>query len=200
VVAMREEKRIERYERILAAASVVFGRFGYRRSSLTDVAREAGIGKSTIYHYVAGKEELFAALANGHYARYVESVSAALALETSAVGRLRRYAEVALEFHTAARENVALPDEVREEDFPEVAKHVRRFGELELATISEILEGGVKCGEFRALDLPAASSIVLAVIKGMVVAECRDPGNSVSILTEGIHLLTRGLLCEGGVR
>ena len=47
---------------ILDAAERLFVRYGYRKSSMDDVAREAGIAKGTVYLYYAGKEALFRAL------------------------------------------------------------------------------------------------------------------------------------------
>jgi AcrR family transcriptional regulator len=47
---------------ILDAALRVFGQYGYRRTSMDDIAREAGIGKGTIYLSFAGKDEVFQAL------------------------------------------------------------------------------------------------------------------------------------------
>jgi AcrR family transcriptional regulator len=47
---------------ILDAALRVFGQYGYRRTSMDDIAREAGIGKGTIYLSFVGKEEVFQAL------------------------------------------------------------------------------------------------------------------------------------------
>lgn len=47
---------------ILDAAERLFVRYGYRKSSMDDVAREAGIAKGTVYLYFAGKEALFRAL------------------------------------------------------------------------------------------------------------------------------------------
>jgi AcrR family transcriptional regulator len=49
---------------ILDAALRVFGQYGYRRTSMDDIAREADIGKGTIYLSFASKEEVFQAL--GH--------------------------------------------------------------------------------------------------------------------------------------
>jgi len=48
---------------ILDAALRVFGQYGYRRASMDDIAREAQIGKGTIYLSFASKEEVFQALA-----------------------------------------------------------------------------------------------------------------------------------------
>ncbi len=47
---------------ILDAAQSVFGQYGYRRTSMDDIAREAGIAKGTIYLSFTGKEEVFRAL------------------------------------------------------------------------------------------------------------------------------------------
>src|SRR5438105_9724738 len=48
---------------ILDAALRVFGQYGYRRTSMDDIAREADIGKGTIYLSFASKDEVFQALA-----------------------------------------------------------------------------------------------------------------------------------------
>jgi TetR/AcrR family transcriptional regulator, regulator of autoinduction and epiphytic fitness len=48
---------------ILDAALRVFGQYGYRRTSMDDIAHEAQIGKGTIYLSFASKDEVFQALA-----------------------------------------------------------------------------------------------------------------------------------------
>jgi AcrR family transcriptional regulator len=47
---------------ILDAALQVFGQYGFRRTSMEDIAREAQIGKGTIYLSFASKDEVFQAL------------------------------------------------------------------------------------------------------------------------------------------
>ncbi len=51
--------RAVKREHILISALRVFARKGYRRATVKDVAREAGIGKSTIYEYFKSKNHLF---------------------------------------------------------------------------------------------------------------------------------------------
>src|SRR5260370_23866273 len=48
-------------ERILVAAIQRFSNFGYRRTSINDVAEEAGLARDTVYLYWKSKEELFIA-------------------------------------------------------------------------------------------------------------------------------------------
>jgi AcrR family transcriptional regulator len=62
---------------ILDAALRVFGQYGYRRTSMEDIAREAGIAKGTIYLSFASKEEVFQALSQHLSRRMLASAEAA---------------------------------------------------------------------------------------------------------------------------
>src|SRR3974390_363348 len=48
-----------REERILDAATTLLVRWGYRKTTIDDVAREAGVGKGTIYLHWRDKTQLF---------------------------------------------------------------------------------------------------------------------------------------------
>src|SRR3981081_642247 len=50
-----------RQEQVLSVALEVFGRHGFRRTSMDDVARSAGISRQGLYLYFASKEALFRA-------------------------------------------------------------------------------------------------------------------------------------------
>jgi TetR/AcrR family transcriptional regulator, regulator of autoinduction and epiphytic fitness len=50
-----------RRERVLAAALEVFGRYGFRKTSMDEVARAADISRQGLYLYFASKEALFRA-------------------------------------------------------------------------------------------------------------------------------------------
>ncbi|MBI3249543.1 MAG: TetR/AcrR family transcriptional regulator [Deltaproteobacteria bacterium] len=52
----------DKHETILAAAKQLFGQYGYRRTSIDDIAQEAHIAKGTVYLYFKSKEEIFRAL------------------------------------------------------------------------------------------------------------------------------------------
>jgi AcrR family transcriptional regulator len=60
-------------ERALEAATAVFSRYGYQRTSMADVAREAGISRAALYLHHKDKAALFQALTE----RMVEEALAA---------------------------------------------------------------------------------------------------------------------------
>jgi AcrR family transcriptional regulator len=49
----------EKKEQIIFAAMVLFAKKGFAKTSMADIAKEAGIGKGTTYEYFKGKDELF---------------------------------------------------------------------------------------------------------------------------------------------
>ncbi len=55
------DERQQREERVLDAAAALLVRWGYRKTTIDDVAREAGVGKGTIYLRWKNKNDLFRA-------------------------------------------------------------------------------------------------------------------------------------------
>ena len=61
LVQPESDERKLREERILDAATTLLVRWGYRKTTIDDVAREAGVGKGTIYLHWKDKNDLFRA-------------------------------------------------------------------------------------------------------------------------------------------
>src|SRR5690242_21044928 len=55
-------RRQERANRILDAAAALILRWGYNKTTIDDIARQAGVAKGTIYLHWKTREDLFAAL------------------------------------------------------------------------------------------------------------------------------------------
>ncbi|GCE28858.1 hypothetical protein KDA_43420 [Dictyobacter alpinus] len=62
VAAPESSRREERAKRILDVATTLILRWGYAKTTLNDIASEAGVGKGTLYLHWKSREELFEAL------------------------------------------------------------------------------------------------------------------------------------------
>ena len=51
-----------KFDAILEAATKLFVRHGYQKTSIDDICGEAKIGKGTVYHYFESKEDIFVAI------------------------------------------------------------------------------------------------------------------------------------------
>ena len=63
----------ERQEQILRAAAAVIIRQGYDKTTMNDIADEAGVSRGTVYLYFKGKEELFEALLYWEWTQYAQT-------------------------------------------------------------------------------------------------------------------------------
>lgn len=54
---MSEESAVKK--NILDAARKVFSQYGYKKTSMSDIAKESGKAKSSLYHYFESKEAIF---------------------------------------------------------------------------------------------------------------------------------------------
>ncbi len=68
-------------ERILAATLVSLARYGVAKTTLEDVAKEAGCARATVYRYFGGKQQLLDAVVTHESARVLAAVDAAAATE-----------------------------------------------------------------------------------------------------------------------
>ena len=66
------DEAVTRIEQIADAALRRFARYGFKRSSMDDIAREAGLAKATIYLHFKGKDDVFRAM----MARFLAQVAA----------------------------------------------------------------------------------------------------------------------------
>lgn len=55
---------IEKQNKIIDAALLSFGTNGYKKASINDIAKEAGISKAMVFHYFGTKKELYFYLLN----------------------------------------------------------------------------------------------------------------------------------------
>src|SRR5256885_2110194 len=79
--ALEHDERRQREERILDTATTLLVRWGYRKTTIDDVAREAGVGKGTIYLHWKDKNELFRAAIWRERQRYSEELQRRIAAD-----------------------------------------------------------------------------------------------------------------------
>ncbi len=72
-------KREERAGRILDAAAELMLRWGYNKTTIDDIARQAGVAKGTIYLHWKTREDLFTALMKREYIRLAEDLQRRIA-------------------------------------------------------------------------------------------------------------------------
>ncbi len=138
-------------DRILKAAVAEFARFGLGGARVDRIAARAGANKRMLYYYYGNKEALFLAVLEDSYAR-IRSAERALHLtDLDPQEAMRRLVAFTWKYYLAHPEFLTL---LNSENLHR-GRHIRRSRNIIdmhspfVAMIEEVLERGVRAGEFR---------------------------------------------------
>jgi len=155
---------------ILQAAGKVFQRWGFSKTTMEDIAREAGKGKSTLYYYFRSKDEIIDAMVNSEVSHLLMKAKASVLDVQPAKEKLKMYVVASL----SEMKNVATLYHVVLKELRENPRFLRNllkdFEAKEFEFLRGILQLGVKQGEFQLAgkkELDAATRVVLGIVRSL---------------------------------
>lgn len=162
-------------EKILLAAIQRFSKFGYRRTSINDVAEQAGLARATVYLYWKRKQDLFVAGLERFNSQSRDLAETAAAKNGSAAKRIlvtvvAQYGATSDIVHGAAsghelfQANLQLGRAVAEECL--------RHGEK---ILNGLLQQGIRDGEFDLRRSRARSADIARIIVSFAQNSLLDP-------------------------
>jgi TetR/AcrR family fatty acid metabolism transcriptional regulator len=81
----------DKRQRILEAARNRFRYYGFRKTTMQEIARDAGVAVGTLYLYFKDKDDLLVAGTEEYVTRHRQQAEVILASDVSAADKLRRY-------------------------------------------------------------------------------------------------------------
>ena len=140
-------------EMILEEARRLFARYGFRKTSLADIVRGLGVGKTAVYHHFpGGKSEIIDACLQREEEAILLKMRAAVDRQPDPRQQLQAMVTAKLEHITGLREVLAMGGEVGQELSQLYHRHERRFHLYEEGLIESILRRGQEIGVFRPAD------------------------------------------------
>jgi AcrR family transcriptional regulator len=186
----------ERVGGILDAAGRVFGRYGIQKTTVSDIVREAGVSRATLYKHFESKEDVFREVLNREIAEILEADRRAVAL----AGTTREKLHAAIVTHTdMLRERINIYNVTMEAFVSLMPRWRDHFEELVRETVEiygEILAEGHERGEIVVEDLRLTTWSLLLMLKGIFmgivsgdVKEDRDEivDRMLDIMMEGLR-------------
>ncbi len=157
---------------ILKSARTVFGKWGMEKSTMEDIARAAGKGKSTLYYYYKTKEEIFDECVKADIGKLLTTAKTSLEGVSSARERLRRYIVTLV---GGLRSAVPLNEIVRGENARDpnfLLRTLDQFKNEETRFLHEILAFGVRqnqLGFANDQEQETASKVIFEVMEGILL-------------------------------
>ena len=156
-------------DRILDAAERLLARFGYKKTTMEDIAREAGLGKRTLYLHFPSKE----AVALSTIDRIVDRLTGQLREVAAAVGppeeRLREMLlrRVLVRFDSVRHYSHSL-DELFESLRPAYMARRARYFAAEAQVVADLLAEGRRLGAFACDDPEATAHTLLLATNSLL--------------------------------
>lgn len=152
---------------IIEVARETFAKFGFRKTTMDEIAAGARKGKSSLYYYFKSKEEVFQAVVEQEASFLFSKIEKAVSEETTARTKLEAYVTVRMKgFRDFVNYNDALKNDFLSKiDFIEPIRE--KHDQKEQASIAKILEEGIKNGEFRQLNIDLTARTVVIALRGL---------------------------------
>ena len=157
-------------EEILEEAQKLFRQFGLKKTTMEDIAKAMGKGKSTLYYYFCSKEDIFDAVILKEMGEVFNSVAQAVEKAVSAEEKLKAFTITKIK---SVQKKANLYKIVRGEmqENMRCMKHLHAEYDIqETKLVREILKFGVDNGEFTRLivkELDILPSVMVSSLRGL---------------------------------
>lgn len=182
---------------VMQAAVKCFSRYGYKKTTLEDIAGELGILASGMYAYADSKRDLYEQTVRYALLRWQNRVKENVAQAASPREKLLALMHTALTFLGGDEAFTAL---LRNDPsifpmFP-ASDPYEEINAESASMIASILEKGIRSGDFRPLDAHAVADVIFSLYKSFIIHVCvhgdseylaEHMENTIDLIMNGIY-------------
>lgn len=158
-----EEKR----SHIIETARRLFLQNGFTLTSMEDVAKESGMGKASLYHYFAGKEELFNAIIDAENDDMSSFITDYIKNGKTVAEKIRLYIDAKF---TRLKERYELLSKSKTPIFHDLGKQyfviMSKFGQRDTELLAALFVTGMTSGEFKPADPLKLAQLMVSMFWG----------------------------------
>lgn len=157
-------------EEILREAQKLFRQYGVKKTTMEDIAKAMGKGKSTLYYYYCSKEEIFDAVILKEMGEVFNQVKQAVAKAVTAEDKLRAFTLTKIKAVQQCANLCKIVKGEMQENL-HCMKHLHtEYDTHEIKLVKEILKYGVSNGEFSKViekELGILPSVMVSSLRGL---------------------------------
>jgi AcrR family transcriptional regulator len=159
----------EHRKKIIITAGQIFSRFGFKKTTMDEVAKAVKMGKSSIYYYFESKEEIFEAVVLYEANVLRSELTTAIKSVESPTGKMEKYVFVRMKtFEKLANYYNAIFDKNLDHyDF--IEKIREKYDREEIAILRLLLYDGVRKKVFDVENSEYTALAIQTTLKGLEV-------------------------------
>jgi|ETNmetMinimDraft_26_1059896.scaffolds.fasta_scaffold87106_2 AcrR family transcriptional regulator len=164
---MNTDRRDAKVSVLLDAAREVVMRFGYRKTTLEDIADAAGVSRATLYYYFPNKEEVFRALIEREINAFQQILTDAVDPDAPPDERLMALVRTRYTHLRRIKALYSVTHNISREHLPMALQALGGLEEAERALVAGLLGEGIASGRFRPVDVDLLAAAILAALRGL---------------------------------
>jgi AcrR family transcriptional regulator len=191
-IPLTPEEFEERRHMIAQEAVQLFVQQGFNETSMRQIAQATGMGKSTLYDYFPGKDDIIVYILQQHLNALMNRAQGILAQPIRAEEKLRAVMNMHLAFLLEQKafylRVMFEAQRLKVESQERIQKERYAFQDM----IKGLIEQGIQEGSFREVDPTMAMKTVLSMMTPVVYTS-RPSGTPQEMLERGLDLVLNGL-------
>jgi AcrR family transcriptional regulator len=154
---------------IIGAASLVFSRYGYKKTTLEDITSYLNIGKTAIYYYFKNKEDIFKEVIKKEASNLKESLINETSKANNPLEKFTIFVHTRMSFlKRIGNYYAALRFDLMEQlDF--INESRKDFDIIEIKIIEKILKDGCKSGHFIIDNIEETAATIAITFKSLEI-------------------------------
>lgn len=183
-------------EIILNQALTIFGRLGFHKTTMADIANASKRGRRTIYTYFKNKEEVYEAVVEREIDKVLEEIITQLELHKDAQEKLATYIGSRLSSIIDLTNRYDALQVAYVNNYQWVEKIRSKLDLKELNIIHQILEIGTNQSTFAINDIQAKAQNIAYIIQGMefILIKENNETKTKTQIKDLQHTIINGLL------
>lgn len=154
-------------EKIIDSSRLIFSKFGFKKTTMDEIALVLNKGKSSLYYYFTSKEEIFEAVIEKEALLLKNLIALSLANQTNALDKIKSFVTIRMHslkdminYYTALQD-----DYLSHISFIHAFRQKHNLEEINL--VKALLDEGVLQHELDIHDTELASIAIVTALKGL---------------------------------
>ena len=152
---------------IVAVATMIFTRYGFKKTTMEEIAVATGKGKSSIYYYFKSKEDIFKAVVEKEAVELKEELDKTINIDASPIEKLKAYILFRLHHVRTVKNFYAALNEEYLSHMDFILEIRRKIDLEELVVVKEILDTGIREGAFQISNPEIGAIAISTMMKGL---------------------------------
>lgn len=195
-IHLTEEEQARRRHEIFQQVVNVFAKKGFHETSMHEIAKAAGLGKSTLYDYFKTKDDLLVYFFEDQWGDLAEQARQIAVQNSPADLRLRQVIEKYFE-SLQDNKNLFLKLSIESQRLKmESQKMIQEKRHAYQDLIRALIDEGIREGIFRKVDSLLAARLLLGAV-GPVIFGSRHTGSRQDMLKDTLDIFFKGIeVCQ----